>query len=151
MAETSSKFTARTDLLCPQCGAPLALRSSRYGLFYGCTAWSSTRCKGALPARSNGVPLGLSSEPISAPAAPTEQDKLKALRSRAHALLDQLWKPADALMDRSDAYRWMCSELDIPEKESSVAKMDRRMLLRLIELLEKNADDLGIDVTQGLD
>ena len=37
-----------TDLECPYCGSDLELKTGRYGIFYGCAAYDSTKCTGAV-------------------------------------------------------------------------------------------------------
>ena len=43
-------------LACPECAAPMELRPSRFGQFYGCTRWPA--CDGTHGAHPNGSPLG---------------------------------------------------------------------------------------------
>lgn len=104
----------RKDLVCPDCGSPMRLRPSRFGLFYGCTAYPD--CKGTHGAHPDGAPLGV-------PASQT----VKQARISAHAAFDELWKYADHLecydpeddaarekirrAARGRAYRWLASEM----------------------------------------
>ena len=52
----------RFDLACPDCGAPLKLKVGRFGRFYGCSTWGTTRCKGTHGASLTGAPLGVPAE-----------------------------------------------------------------------------------------
>ncbi len=49
----------RSDLVCPDCGAPLTLKLGKFGRFYGCSKWSETGCKGSHGASLTGAPLGV--------------------------------------------------------------------------------------------
>ena len=48
---TRSKNAGRSGPKCPKCGAPMALRTSKYGKFYGCTNYPS--CKGKRDYKGN--------------------------------------------------------------------------------------------------
>lgn len=48
----------RTDLVCADCKAPLALRLGRYGRFYGCVMFPETGCRGGVSADETGRPKG---------------------------------------------------------------------------------------------
>ncbi len=39
---------------CPECGGPTVKRNGKYGEFYGCAAWSKTKCKGAVKVPKEG-------------------------------------------------------------------------------------------------
>ena len=53
--ETKKKETAVTDMTCDQCGAPMVLRTGRYGSFYACSKYPA--CKFTKPkTRDIGVP-----------------------------------------------------------------------------------------------
>lgn len=39
---------------CPECGAQMKKRTGKYGTFWGCSAWSKTKCQGKLD--KNGQP-----------------------------------------------------------------------------------------------
>lgn len=49
----------RTDLLCPDCGAPMVLKVGKYGRFYGCSTWAETKCPGSHTATVTGAPTGI--------------------------------------------------------------------------------------------
>lgn len=108
----------RTDLKCPDCGAFMILRPSRYGPFYGCSEYP--QCKATHGAHPDGAPLGV---PASA--------HVKRCRIKAHEVFDQLWKNADQLQcynpeseearkrilnaARNRAYRWLAEQMDREE------------------------------------
>ena len=48
----------RTDLKCPDCGAPMRLQLGKFRRFYGCVMWRKTGCKGSHSAHDNGQPMG---------------------------------------------------------------------------------------------
>jgi ssDNA-binding Zn-finger/Zn-ribbon topoisomerase 1 len=39
-------FADRCPLPCPDCGAPMRLKTGKFGPFYGCTAYEVSGCKG---------------------------------------------------------------------------------------------------------
>jgi hypothetical protein len=84
------------DLKCPDCGKQMILRSSKYGLFYGCVGYPG--CKGAHGAHPDGSPLGI----------PATKETKQA-RIRAHEAFDKLWKSGG--MTRTEAYAWIAKEL----------------------------------------
>lgn len=54
---------ARTDLMCPDCGAPMALKAGKFGRFYGCSTWAETGCGGSHGANFlTGAPVGTPAE-----------------------------------------------------------------------------------------
>lgn len=112
------------SLDCPECGAPMQLRRSKFGLFYGCTRWPG--CDGTHGAHANGLPLG------------TPADKeTKRFRMMAHEAFDRLWKPGPAQVfgDRNRAYRWMQEKLGLTSDQAHIAKFDIEQCKRLIEAL----------------
>jgi ssDNA-binding Zn-finger/Zn-ribbon topoisomerase 1 len=66
-------------LHCPDCGAMMSLRASKFGLFYGCSMFP--QCRATHGAHPWGAPLGI----------PAKRDT-KMARIRAHAAFDRLWK-----------------------------------------------------------
>src|SRR3990167_394098 len=73
--EQIQQVNASETLACPECGSPMRLRRSRFGLFYGCPRYPA--CQGTHGAHPDGRPLGT----------PANAD-VKRLRSRAHELLE---------------------------------------------------------------
>lgn len=104
---------------CAECGAPMTLRESRYGKFWGCTRFPA--CKGIHGAhQSNGAPFGR----------PADKATRQA-RIRAHAAFDQIWK--DGHLSRNSAYRWLQEKLGITKNECHIALFDKAMCARVIE------------------
>lgn len=107
---------------CADCGAPLVLRDSRYGLFYGCTAWARTGCPGGVGAHPDGTPLG---PPVNA--------EVRAARKRAHEAFDELWRGHNARMRREEAYAWLAEALGVDEAHigwlTTVEECDRVVVL----------------------
>jgi len=96
------------DHPCPECGEPMVLRDSKFGLFYGCTAFP--RCKASHGAhKKTGEPLGTPAD------GPT-----KKARIRAHDSFDQLWKGKH--MDRGEAYEWMQEAMGLSADEAHIGK-----------------------------
>ncbi len=93
------------DHPCPECGKPMVLRDSKYGLFYGCTGFPD--CKASHGAHKDGKPLGT----------PADKETKKA-RIRAHDAFDQLWK--DKHMSRGEAYVWMQEAMDMTPAEAHI-------------------------------
>ena len=96
------------DHPCPECGEPMVLRDSKYGLFYGCSGFP--KCKASHGAhKKTGQPLGTPAD------GPT-----KKARIRAHDSFDQLWKGKH--MGRGDAYVWMQEAMEMTEDEAHIGK-----------------------------
>lgn len=107
------------DLTCPECGAPMRLRPSKFGLFYGCTAWADTKCSGGHGARSDGTPHGV----------PANKETKEA-RQAAHFVFDHLWK--NGHMSRSDAYRWMQRTMGMSPDEAHIGRFTRDQCKALV-------------------
>lgn len=77
---------------CPDCGARMVLRDSRFGLFWGCSRWPA--CNGKHGAHPDGRPLG---KPATL--------AVRQARMAAHAAFDPIW--LGGAMRRPEAYRWL--------------------------------------------
>jgi hypothetical protein len=89
---------------CPDCGADMILRNSRYGLFYGCSQFP--KCDTAHGAHPDGKPLGI----------PANRATREA-RIRAHAAFDVMWRERTDVPKkkaRSQAYSWLQKALGWP-------------------------------------
>lgn len=115
---------AMPPLICPDCGAEMVLRDSKYGLFYGCSTYP--KCKASHGAHPDGRPLGT---PATA--------EVKQARIRAHAAFDRLWKEQPRRMKRTEAYRWMQERLGLSSDEAHIGKFDKEQCAKLIEAVEK--------------
>jgi ssDNA-binding Zn-finger/Zn-ribbon topoisomerase 1 len=100
----------------------MALRSSRYGLFYGCTAYP--KCKAAHGAHPNGAPLGI----------PANKET-KLARMRAHEAFDSFWKRK--CWKRHEGYRWMREVMGMSRRDAHIARFGIDECERLIGLVEK--------------
>lgn len=113
------------DVNCAECEAPMKLRASKHGLFWGCTFYPE--CKGTHGAHSDGRPLG---KPANA--------ETKLARRRAHRAFDQLWVAKDATMTRSQAYVWLARRLGMDVRDCHIGKFDAATCERVIlEVSEK--------------
>lgn len=121
-AHTSAQTPKEHDVTCPECGAKMILRNSRYGWFYGCSAFP--KCRAAHGAHPNGEPLGIPAD-----------SKTKSWRMKAHVEFDKLWKGPDAQMSRSEAYRWMIDTLALPKDDAHIAKFSTEQCQTLIAAL----------------
>lgn len=135
MAETPPGYAVgvvHADLPCGDCGAPMRLRDSQHGLFWGCTRYPA--CDGAHGAHPDGRPLG---RPAS--------KALKRLRILAHSYFDRIWLAdveagASKRRARGSAYAWMRRELDLTAEQAHVGEMNETTCWRLIEATCRRLD-----------
>lgn len=92
---------------CPECGWSMVLRTSKFGLFYGCTQFPA--CTAAHGAHKDGRPLGI-------PANKATKDA----RIKAHAAFDRLWK--DKHMKRKEAYVWMQGAMSMTADDAHIGR-----------------------------
>lgn len=127
-----AKFDPSTvDLDCPECGAKLILKPSRYGPFWGCERWRETRCNGSVGAHPDGRPLGT----------PVTQD-VKLLRIELHNLFDQLWQGQK--MRRWDAYNWLVQKMKMTRGEAHIGLFGREECLRASELVRARLEKMKV-------
>jgi len=100
------------------------LRTSRHGLFYGCTRYP--HCMSSHGAHPNGDPLGI----------PANRET-KAARIAAHFMFDRLWKGPRAILERGAAYRWMQEKLHLPSASCHIGKFDLATCDDLIALIQR--------------
>jgi ssDNA-binding Zn-finger/Zn-ribbon topoisomerase 1 len=114
------------SILCPECGAPMKLRSTgkftyRNGTrrrFWGCTRYPD--CKGMHGAHPDGRPVGI---PANA--------ETKRARIRAHAAFDEVWK--SGAMDRRAAYRFMQDLMGMTADEAHIGRFTKEQCDTLVE------------------
>lgn len=106
------------DVKCGECGEPMELRNSRFGKFWGCTAYPE--CRGTHGAHPDGRPLGK----------PANKETKEA-RMKAHAAFDRLWKKGKRT--RGQAYGWLKAQASVP---NHIAEMSKVQCTALIELIE---------------
>lgn len=98
------------NVKCGECGAQMKLRSSTFGIFYGCSRYP--KCKGAHGAhQKTGAPLGIPAD-----------SRTKGMRIKTHAALDRLW--SGGAVSRGTAYAWLAEKLGISSKECHVGRFD---------------------------
>jgi len=113
------------QLDCPECGAPMRLKESHYGLFYGCTEWGKTGCKGSHGAHPDGRPLGIPAD-----------DRTKKMRMAAHNAFDPLWNGPAAVFDsREAAYAWMQQALGKSVEDAHIGRFNRDDCKALVEAI----------------
>ena len=101
------------SVTCGDCNAPMALRKSRFGLFYGCTRYPT--CTGSHGASADGTPNGK----------PANKET-RRFRIMAHGAFDKLWQPGpDQLFSsRRSAYVWLQKVMGMTSEEAHIANFD---------------------------
>lgn len=110
------------DLECPECGAKMVLRDSRYGWFYGCSTFP--KCPATHGTHPNGEPLGI----------PANKET-KSWRMKAHFAFDTLWNDPTSTMSRSEAYRWMSETLALDSSDAHISMFGIDRCKQLIEAI----------------
>ena len=110
------------ELECPDCGATMRLRHSRYGLFYGCDRFPE--CRATHGAHPDGRPLGI---PANA--------ETKRWRMEAHDAFDQLWGPGR--MTRNEAYAWLGEQMGLSRDDCHIGRFDTEQCRAAIEICER--------------
>ena len=107
---------------CGECGAPMVLRESRYGPFYGCSRFPE--CRGSHGAhRDTGKPLGT----------PADRETKKA-RIEAHRAFDALWRSRK--MTRTQAYQWMREAMGLDKDGAHIGLFTKEQCVRLVALIQ---------------
>jgi len=107
------------NVKCGECGAPMRLRDSRFGRFYGCTRYPD--CKGTHGAHPDGAPMGVPADK------PTKQ-----MRRTVHDLAGRLWDWDDPAA-KAEMYSWLrgftesrhIGEMLMPELRRVKAELER--------------------------
>jgi hypothetical protein len=124
------------DLVCPECGAPMRLKPSKFGLFYGCSKWVETKCPGAHGAHKDGTPLGVPADKAT-----------KEVRQVTHHVFDHLWKTS--LMSRGAAYRWMQGAMGMSAAEAHIGRFSREECKKLLLAFRDAYPDLWREIRGG--
>ena len=113
----------RADLLCPEgaCDGLLKLRSSKHGLFYGCTRYPA--CKGSHGAHPDGAPLGVPADKAT-----------KQARIIAHEFFDRLW--GEEIMTKDAAYAWMAKQMRVPAARAHISFLNKDTCEVLVETIK---------------
>lgn len=107
---------------CGECGAPMVLRDSRFGKFYGCSRYPV--CKGTHGAHPDGSPLGLPADCAT-----------RRARILAHEEFDRLWK--GGTMKRNAAYRWLSEQMGMPRRECHIGSFDADTCLVVVQIIRR--------------
>ena len=113
---------ADLDVKCGECGAPMVLRPSRFGLFYGCSTYPI--CKGTHGAHPDGKPLGIPANKAT-----------KEARMRAHDAFDKIWQ--SGMVDRKGAYAMMRRELGFTDDTGHIGRFTIEECERLVKWAEE--------------
>ena len=122
----------RPYIKCPYCGSQAFLRpasvlgKSSPGYagkeFYVCSKYP--RCNAYVSAHARSLlPMGTLANP-----------SLRWKRHQAHLAFDRLWK--DGYMSTDEAYRWLQTQLGIPESEAHIGKFSEYRCAQVIQLCE---------------
>lgn len=148
-------------LECADCGAPMKLRESRYGPFYGCTRYPA--CEGTHGAHPDGSPLG----------EPADRETREA-RMQAHESFDRLWEDAPKLecyspptapdarkkalkairgAARGRAYRWLAWAFDREGEDLHIGAMTKsecRHVRRIVDPYVRQCEKRGKNPAAGI-
>ena len=118
----------RFDLMCPQCGATMRLRRTKFGsLFYGCQSYPE--CDAGHGAHKDGSPQGV----------PGDKATRRA-RTCAHKVFDRLWDAKDGqkpIMSRHAAYAWLRKEMKLSEEKAHISHFNEAQCEQLQALVKK--------------
>jgi ssDNA-binding Zn-finger/Zn-ribbon topoisomerase 1 len=123
LAGKEKKPEARCGLLCPECGARMRLRSSRFGPFYSCEKFPE--CKGSHGAHPDGTPLGT----------PANKET-KEWRMKAHDAFDSIWKTAGVKNARKKAYAFLAEQMDMLISDCHIGSFTQDECRTVIELCQ---------------
>ena len=110
-----------SKLICPDCGADLVLKPSKFGHFYGCERYSATGCSGAVGCHSG------TTKELGVPA----DKETRKLRIAAHEAFDKIWK--ENKMTRRDSYRWLEKEMGLDSEHAHIGMFTAEQCRQLIE------------------
>lgn len=120
----NGKEIAEYDLMCPECGANMVIRSSKYGYFYGCQEFYLSGCPGRISATKDGTPSEL----------PSDQHT-KHARVMAQESFERLWKSGK--MTERDAFDWLCKAMKCSRGEAYIANFEVQKCGELISCVEE--------------
>lgn len=120
----------RPNIKCPYCGSQAFLRPAsvldKHGgaydgeKYYVCARYPF--CDSYVKAhRFNQMPMGT-----------LANKALRHLRRDAHIALEKLW--TDGLMSRGEAYRWLQTQMGLPESDTHIAKFSEQRCDEVIRL-----------------
>jgi len=121
----------RHDLKCPECGERMVLRSSKFGLFYGCSRYP--KCRAAHGANADGSPLGVPADA-----------ETRAVRHAAHEALDAIWglvlRGNGRASARREAYRWLRHTMGMRAENCHIASFDKETCERVVMLCKAKTE-----------
>lgn len=117
----NGKEYEEADITCPDCGAKMQLRDSRFGLFYGCSRWPDCDCTHGAH-KATGVPLG-------APA----NKATRQMRIEAHDAFDQLWQGGPINMKRKEAYAWLQRVMGMNQEQAHIGLFTVEQCTKVID------------------
>lgn len=120
----SGKEVTEYDLMCPDCGANMALRQSKFGYFYGCQDFYLEGCPGRISASDDGTPNEL----------PSDQHT-KHARVMAQESFERLWKSGK--MTEREAFDWLCKTMECSRAEAYIVNFEIPQCEKLIRNVEK--------------
>jgi len=126
----------QASIKCPYCGAGALLRPAtiipeksgvlRSGKVYVCARYPL--CDAYVSAHTDtGLPMGTLANAA-----------LRRKRQEAHRAFDQLWK--SGLMSRKEAYRWLQTQLGLPEAEAHISNFSEFRCQQVIHLAKRFMD-----------
>lgn len=118
--EIAAKSTLVLPCPEPGCGGKLYLRTSRFGLFFGCENYGRKGCKGTHGSHPDGTPMGEPGDLAT-----------KHARMRVHAVFDRLWQ--EGRMKRKQAYTWLQRNMEMTPEQAHIGKFDQEQCDRVIE------------------
>ena len=112
------------NLECPDCAAPMLLKKSKYGVFYGCQDYYFKGCPGSIGAQKDGTPLGI----------PTD-NRTKYARVLAQENFTRLW--CSGKMTRQEAFSWLCKKMKISRRDGNISKFNKEQCYNLVAAVNK--------------
>ena len=112
------------NIKCGECGAPMKLKESRFGKFYGCVRYPA--CKGTHSAHQNsGKPMGI----------PANRETIE-WRKKAHATFDPYVK--EWFKNRREGYTFLKNVMGLPAKDAHISKFNIEQCKKLINIITKD-------------
>lgn len=106
---------------CPECGADMVLKQSKFGLFYGCVNYPACTCThGAHP---DGSPKGIPGD-----------KETRSLWIKVHQLFDQFWKSGE--LTRRQAYKNLAKLMDLSVRKTHIGRFTKEECLDAIKKLQ---------------
>lgn len=121
---------ANPSVKCADCGRSMILRTTRYGLMWGCAAFPM--CRGTHGAHPDGTPLGTPATSMT-----------KAARIEAHAAFDLLWRGGTFFKKRHHAYSWLRHKLHMTSDECHIGNFTSEQCAAVVAVVQEFMQDPG--------